>query len=51
MKGINYIMDEHNKKKAVVIDYNLFKKHSEQLEDMLDIIVAEARSEEQSIPI
>ncbi|MDP2386901.1 MAG: hypothetical protein Q8M29_11055 [Bacteroidota bacterium] len=50
MKGISYIMDEHNKKKAVVIDYNLFKKHSEQLDDMLDIIVAEVRSEEQSLP-
>jgi hypothetical protein len=50
MKGISYITDDHNKKKAVIIDYSLFKKHSEALEDMLDTIIAEARAEEESIP-
>ncbi|MFY8184705.1 MAG: hypothetical protein ACOVLD_01440 [Bacteroidia bacterium] len=50
MKGISFITDGQNKKKAVVIDYNLFKHHSEELEDMLDVIIAEAREEEKSIP-
>jgi hypothetical protein len=50
VKGISFITDGHNKKKAVVIDYNLFKSNSEELEDMLDIIIAEARQEEKSIP-
>ncbi|MBI2720698.1 MAG: hypothetical protein HYX39_00840 [Bacteroidetes bacterium] len=50
MKGISYITDDHNKKKAVIIDYNLFKKHGEILDDMLDVIIAEAREEEESIP-
>lgn len=50
MKGISYITDEHNKKKAVVIDYNLFKNHNDELEDLLDILIAEARQDEESIP-
>ena len=50
MKGISYITDEHNKKKAVVIDYNLFKNHNDELEDLLDIVIAEARQDEESIP-
>lgn len=50
MKGISYITDDHNRKKAVIIDYSLFKKHSEALEDILDTIIAEAREEEESIP-
>ena len=50
MKGISFITDRQNKKKAVVIDYNLFKHHSEELEDMLDVIIAEARQDEKSIP-
>lgn len=50
MKGISFITDGQNKKKAVVIDYNLFKNHSEELEDILDTIIAEARQDEKSIP-
>ena len=50
MKGISYITDNHNKKTAVIIDYSLFKKHTEVLEDILDTIIAEARQEEESIP-
>lgn len=29
MKGISYITDSKNSKKAAVIDYNLFKNQSE----------------------
>lgn len=50
MKGISYITDSRNNKKAVVIEYNLFKNHSEELEDILDVIIAEARKDEESIP-
>ena len=50
MKGISYITDNNNHKKAVVIDYNLFVKHSEDLDDILDVIIAEAREDEESIP-
>ena len=50
MKGISYITDSRNKKKAVVIDYNLFKNNSDELEDLLDGIIADARQNEESIP-
>ncbi|MBX3163422.1 MAG: hypothetical protein KF900_03000 [Bacteroidetes bacterium] len=50
MKGINYITNEKNQKQSVVIDLKLFKQHSEQLEDIMDIIIAEARKDEESVP-
>ncbi len=50
MKGISYLIDEKNKRQSVVIDLKLFKKHSEQIEDMLDSIIAETRKDEESIP-
>lgn len=50
MKGVSYITNGKNKKQAVIIDYSLFKKHAEEIEDILDIIIAEAREEEESIP-
>jgi hypothetical protein len=43
MKGIEYIIDDEGKKKAVVIDLKL---HEDLWEDVLDQIVAEERSSE-----
>jgi hypothetical protein len=51
MSGIVYITDKKNRKKAVVIDYELFKNHEEELEDILDVIIAEEREKEKSIPL
>ncbi len=51
MSGIVYITDKKNRKKAVVIDYDLFKNHEEELEDILDVIIAEEREKEKSIPL
>jgi hypothetical protein len=50
MKGISYIIDGNNKKKAIVIDFSLFKNHEQEIEDILDVIIAEARKKEESIP-
>ncbi|MHB8261825.1 MAG: hypothetical protein ACYDCN_13500 [Bacteroidia bacterium] len=50
MKGVSYITNEKNERQSVVIDLKLFKQHTEQLEDMLDVIIAEARKDEASIP-
>ena len=50
MKGVSYITDDRDKKKAVVIDLSLFKKASEEIEDLLDVIIAEARKDDESIP-
>lgn len=50
MKGISYITDEKNRKTAVVIDLKTFKKHEEEIEDLLDIIISESRVNEASVP-
>ena len=50
MKGISFITDEKNNRKAVVLDYKIFKKHNIEIEDLLDVIIAESRMEEESIP-
>ncbi len=50
MKGISYITDDHNKIKAVVIDYKLFRTPGEEIENIMDVLIAETRKDEQSIP-
>lgn len=50
MKGVSYITDANNNRKAVVIDYKVFKNHETELEDLLDVIIAESRKDEESIP-
>ena len=50
MKGVSYLTNDKNERQSVVIDLKLFKQHAEQIEDMLDVIIAEARKDEESIP-
>lgn len=50
MKGVNYITDSNNRRKAVVIDFKVFKNYESELEDLLDVIIAESRKDEESIP-
>ena len=50
MKGISFITDSRNKRKAVVINYDLLKNHEAELEDLLDVLIAESRKDEPSIP-
>lgn len=49
MKGVSYITDGHNKKKAVVIDLKTIENNQDEIEDLLDIIVAESRKDEPTI--
>lgn len=46
MKGVSYITDNKNRRKAVVIEISAIEKHQEQIEDLLDAIVAESRKDE-----
>lgn len=46
MKGVSYITDGKNRKKAVVIDIKLIETNEEAVQDLLDVIIAEARKEE-----
>lgn len=50
MKGISYITDDKNRRKALVIDLKTFKKNEEEIEDLLDVLIAESRKEEDSVP-
>ena len=46
MKGVNFITDENNKRKAVIIELKTIEKHQEEVEDLLDVIIAESRKDE-----
>lgn len=48
MKGINYIIDDKNRKVAVQID---LKKYGKLWEDFYDNVVAELRKDEEKIPL
>jgi hypothetical protein len=51
MKGVSFITDEHNNKKAVVIDINVIERYEEDLEDLLDGIIAESRKDDEKVPL
>lgn len=51
MKGVNYVTDAGNKKVAVQIDLKLLEKYDEELEDLIDGIIAESRKEEERVPL
>lgn len=46
MKGVNFITDDKNRRTAVIIDLKTIEQHQEEVEDLLDVIVAESRKEE-----
>lgn len=50
MKGISYITDGKSRKKAVVIDIKALQKYDTQIEELLDVIIAELRAQEPSVP-
>ena len=51
MKGINYVTDDSNKKVAVQIDLKLLEKYDEEMEDLIDGIIAESRKDEVKKPL
>lgn len=51
MKGINYVTDEQNKKVAVQIELKVLEKYDEQMEDLIDGIIAESRKDERRVPL
>lgn len=46
MKGVNYITDTNNKKVAVQIGLKLLEKYDEEMEDLIDGVIAESRKDE-----
>ncbi len=51
MKGISFVTNDKNEKIAVQIDLKAIEKHHEAIEDLLDGIIAEARKDEEKIPL
>jgi quinol monooxygenase YgiN len=46
MKGVNFITDEKNRRTAVIIELKTIEQHQEEVEDLLDVIIAESRKDE-----
>jgi hypothetical protein len=51
MKGVSYLTDESNHKKAVVIDIKTLEHYNEDLEDLIDGIIAESRKNDEKAPL
>lgn len=49
MNGISYITDEANNRKLLVIDLKAFKKHSGEIHEFIDVLVAESRKNDESV--
>jgi hypothetical protein len=49
MKGVTYITDNKNRKKAVIIELKTLEKYNEQIEDLFDVIIAESRKDEPTV--
>jgi hypothetical protein len=51
MKGLSILFDERRKKRIVQIDLDTVSKDPEAVEDLLDVLVAEARRDEPTISL
>jgi hypothetical protein len=51
MKGVKYVTDEKNNKVAVQIEMKVLEKYDEEIEDLLDGIIAESKKDEVRVPL
>ena len=51
MKGVNYVTDDKSRKVAVQIELKILEKYDEEIEDMIDGIIAESRKNEERVPL
>ena len=49
MKGINYITDEKSRRKAVVIDLKTIEQNEEAVHDLIDVLIAESRKDDEVV--
>jgi len=49
MKGVSFVTNDKNEKVAVQIDLKVLGKHQEEIEDILDVLVAESRKDDEDI--
>ena len=46
MKGVSFVTDDKNRRTAVIIELKTITEHGEDVEDLLDGIIAESRKDE-----
>lgn len=51
MGRIRYITDDNNNKKSLVIDLKDIEKHSDEVHDIIDMLVAESRKGEETVSL
>ncbi len=49
MKGVSYLTDNKNRKKAVVIDLKTIEKDEKSIHEFIDVLVAESRKNDELI--
>ncbi len=49
MKGVSYITDGKNNKKAVVIDIKTIEQHEEEVHEFIDLLIAESRKNDEKM--
>ncbi|MCB0494649.1 MAG: hypothetical protein KDC79_00810 [Cyclobacteriaceae bacterium] len=49
MKGVSFITDETKQKRFVQIELEQLEKHQDKVEDLLDVIIAESRKEDEEV--
>jgi hypothetical protein len=49
MKGISYITDEKSRKKALVIDLKTIEQNEEAVHDLIDVLIAESRKDDEVV--
>jgi len=49
MKGVSYITDSKNNKKAVVIDIKTIEQHEEEVHEFIDVLIAESRKNDEKM--
>ena len=51
MKGVSFVTDDMNRKIAVQIDLQTLEQYQEDVEDLLDGIIASMREDEETVPL
>ena len=49
MKGVTFLKDETNKKHLVQIDMKVLDGGAERVEDLIDLLIAESRKDDQKL--
>jgi len=49
MKGVTFLVDETHKKQLVQIDLNVLNGDAEQVNDLIDLLIAESRKDDEKM--